>query len=199
MPDTKGKIAVVVEEHFDETEHKRFDEFFPENGYEVEYVSNLWGHKKITFNGNDNEAEVTVSVDFKHIKPTDYKGVILIGGYAMDRLRFQENVMPGKPSKSPAVEFLRDAVKDMDEGRIKIGTICHSMWLFCADPELIKGRKVTCAHNIVCDVENAGGVVMYEKDETAETYLDRGLVSGRHPGFVEEFMELFLEEINKLN
>ena len=199
MAETKGKIAVVIEEHFDETEYKRFGEFFPEKGYEVEYISNLWGQESLTFNGNDHQAQATVSVDFKNIKPTDYKGVILIGGYAMDRLRYQTSVMPGKPNKSPAVEFLREAVKDMDEDRIKIGTICHSMWLFCADPELIKDRKVTCAHNIICDVENAGGVVVYEGEETAVTKVDGGLVSGRHPGVVEEFMQLFLEEINKLN
>ena len=34
----KGKIAVLIEEHFDATEYKRFNEFFPENGYEKTYI-----------------------------------------------------------------------------------------------------------------------------------------------------------------
>ncbi len=45
----KGKIGVVIEEHFDETEYRRFNEFFPEHGYEVEYISNLWGQPQLTF------------------------------------------------------------------------------------------------------------------------------------------------------
>ncbi|MGK7945209.1 MAG: DJ-1/PfpI family protein [Microcystaceae cyanobacterium] len=195
----KGKIGVLIEEHFDETEYRRFNQFFPDNGYEVEYISNLWGQPSLTFKGNDHEEEVTVTVDFQSIKPEDYQGIILIGGYAMDRLRYQVNPQGNQPNQSPAVEFLRKSVQVMDQNQLKIGTICHSLWLFCAAPNLIQGRKVTCAHNILCDVENAGGVVIYENEETAATYVDGGLVTGRHPGVLEEFLQLFLDEINQVN
>ncbi len=193
----KSKIGVLIEEHFDEVEYRRFNEFFPEKGYEVEYISNLWNQESLTFKGNDHTAEVTVTVDFKDVDLTEYKGIILIGGYAMDRLRYQVSPKPNQPNKSPAVEFLRQAVKAMDAGALKIGTICHSLWLFCVDPGLIKGRKVTCAHNIICDVAQAGGIIMYEGDETKVTHVDGNLISGRHPGFVEEFMQVFFEEIEK--
>ncbi|MDZ8104958.1 MAG: DJ-1/PfpI family protein [Nostoc sp. DedQUE12a] len=192
---TKGKIGVIIEEHFDETEYQRFNEFFPKHGYEVEHISNLWGQEKLTFKGNDHTAEVTVTVDISNVEPADYKGILLIGGYAMDRLRYQVNPKPGQPNQSPAVEFLRKAVKAMDTDNLKIGTICHSIWLFCADPTLIKGRKVTCAHNIICDVENAGGIVIYEGDRTPDVYIDGNLISSQHPGVVDEFMQAFLEEI----
>ena len=195
----KGKIAVVIEEHFDETEYRRFNDYFPKHGYEVEYISNLWGQPQLTFKGNDHEEEVTVTVDFKDVTPADYQGIILIGGYAMDRLRYQVYPQPHQANNSPAVEFLRQAVKIMDNHLLKIGTICHSLWLFCADPKLIKGRKVTCAHNIICDVENAGGTIIYDDKETAATYIDGSLITGKHPGVVEEFMQVFLEEIEKKN
>lgn len=193
----RGKIGVIIEEHFDETEYFRFNQFFTENGYEVEYISHLWNQEKLLFKGNDHEAEATVSVEINNVELTDYKGIILIGGYAMDRLRFQPNPKPGQPNQAPAVQFLRKAVKAMDAGSLKIGTICHSLWLFCADKELMKGRNVTCAHNIICDVENAGGIIIYEGDETAATHIDGGLISGKHPGFVEEFMQVFLQELEK--
>ena len=193
---TKGKIAVAIEEHFDETEYRRFNQFFPEHGYEVEYVSNLWNQPQLTFKGNDHEEEAVVEVDFSNVSPADYQGIILIGGYAMDRLRYQTNPKPGELNKAPAVEFLREAVAMMDEDKLKIGAICHSLWLFCADPELIKDREVTCAHNIICDVENAGGVIIYEGDKTAAVHIDGSLITGQHPGVVEEFMQVFLEEIN---
>jgi len=193
----QGKIGVLIEEHFDETEYFRFNEFFSKNGYEVDYISHLWNQEKLTFKGNDHQAEAIVSLEVNNIELTDYKGIILIGGYAMDRLRYQPNPKPGQPNQAPAVQFLRKAVKAMDAGNLKIGTICHSLWLFCADTELLKGRKVTCAHNILCDVENAGGIIIYEGDETAATHIDGGLISGRHPGVVEEFMQVFLQELQK--
>jgi putative intracellular protease/amidase len=69
------------------------------------------------------------------------------------------------------------------------------MWLFCADPALLKGRRVTCAHNIVCDVENAGADVVFDGDQTAELVIDGNLISGKHPAVTDEFMATFIREI----
>ena len=194
----KGKIGVLIEAHFDETEFRRFNEFFPAHGYEVEYITHLWGQDKLTFKGNDFTQEVTVTREVSDVKPADYKAIILIGGYAMDRLRYQEHPEPGRPNGAPAVEFLRRAVKAMNNSNLKIGTICHSLWLFCAAPETLTGRKVTCAHNIMGDVENAGGTLVFYDDQLIDTYVDGNLITGRHPGVVEVFMKTFLEEIEKL-
>ncbi|MFL5700445.1 MAG: DJ-1/PfpI family protein [Ktedonobacteraceae bacterium] len=194
----KGKIGVLIEAHFDETEFRRFNEFFPAHGYEVEYITHLWGQDKLTFKGNDFTQEVTVTREVSDVKPADYKAIILIGGYAMDRLRYQEHPEPGRPNRAPAVEFLRRAVKAMNNSHLKIGTICHSLWLFCAAPETLTGRKVTCAHNIMGDVENAGGTLVFYEDQLIDTYVDGNLITGRHPGVVEAFMKTLLEEIEKL-
>lgn len=193
----KGKIAVLIEEHFDEHEYRRFLEYFPEKGYEVEFLSHLWGNPQLTFNGNDHTAQVTVSTEINDVRPEDYTAIILIGGYAMDRMRYQVTIEPGQPNLSPAVSFLRNAVAQMDTGRLKIGTICHSLWLFCADPKLLEGRNVTCAHNIICDVENAGGKLIYDGAQLADTVIDGNLISGRHPGVTEEFLAIFTNEIEK--
>lgn len=199
MNATKGKIAVLIEEHFDPTEFKRFNEFFPENGYEVEYVSHLWGNDSLKFGSNPEndvvEYHVTVSTEVNDIDPKDYKGVICIGAYAMDRLRYQVNVKKGQKNNAPAVNFLRKA---MATDNVKIGTICHSLWLLCADRTLLEGRKVTCAHNIICDVENAGAEVVYEPDDvTADLVVDGNLITGKHPGTIESFLTAFLAEMEK--
>jgi putative intracellular protease/amidase len=195
---SKGKIGVLIEEHFDQTEFKRFNEYFPTRGYEVEYLSNLWGNKALRFTANPDEgvigAEVTVSTDVTDVSPSDYKGIIAIGAYAMDRLRYEVNVRKGQKNNAPAVAFLRKAVATPG---LKLGTICHSLWLFCADADLLQGRKVTCAHNIICDVENAGGEVVYDGDVTADLVIDGNLVSGKHPGVIDQFMEAFVAEIEK--
>ena len=195
---SKGKIGVIIEEHFDATEFRRFNEYFPEKGYEVEYISHLWGNDAFTFGSNPDDDKidyhVTVTTEINNVKPSDYKGIICIGAYAMDRLRYQVNVKKGQKNQAPAVEFLR---KSMATDSLKLGTICHSLWLFCADPDLIKSRKVTCAHNIICDVENAGGDVIYEGDVTADLVIDGNLITGKHPGVVDQFMEVFVQEIEK--
>lgn len=196
----KGKIAVLIEEHFDPTEYRKFNEYFPANGYELEYISHLWGQKELRFGSNAEndkvEEHVTVTKEINEVQPSDYVGILLIGAYAMDRMRYQVKVKKGRENQAPAVVFIRKA---MGESAL-IGTICHSLWLLCADTKMLKGRKVTCAHNIICDVENAGAEVVYtEDDETADLVKDDNLITGKHPGMVDQFMASFLEEIeNKL-
>ncbi|AFY43777.1 DJ-1/PfpI family protein [Nostoc sp. PCC 7107] len=194
----KGKIAVLIEEHFDQTEFRKFNEYFPQKGYQVEYVSHLWGNPQLTFGSNPDtgivEDHVIVTTEVNDIHPADYKGVICIGAYAMDRLRYQVSVKKGQKNQAPAVVFLRKA---MDTENLKIGTICHSLWLLCADPSLLKNRQVTCAHNIICDVENAGAEIIYEGDSTAELVIDGNLITGKHPGMVDQFMEVFVAEMEK--
>lgn len=196
--ESKGKIGVIVEEHFDATEYRRFNEFFPERGYEVEYISHLWGNESLKFGSNPEndqiEFHVTVTKEINDVDPSEYKGIICIGAYAMDRLRYQVSVKKGQKNQAPAVAFLRKA---MSAENVKLGTICHSLWLFCADRDLLEGRKVTCAHNIICDVENAGGDVVYDGDVTADLVIDGNLITGKHPGVVDEFMEAFVAEIEK--
>jgi len=192
---SKGKIAVLIEDHFDQTEYRMFNDYFPKQGYDVEYVSHLWGNPELHFGGNPDdgriEDHVTVRTEVNNVNPSDYKGIILIGAYATDRLRYQANPKKGQPNQAPAVAFLRRAMNE----KAPVGTICHSLWLLCADSALLKGRKVTCAHNIICDVENAGAEVMFEGDATAELVIDGNLITAKHPAATQQFMEAFIREI----
>jgi putative intracellular protease/amidase len=194
----RGRIGVLIEEHFDQTEFRKFNQFFPSRGYQVEYLSHLWGNSELRFGSNPDagvvEDHVVVTAEIEKVSPSDYKGVILIGAYATDRLRYQTKPVKGQPNQAPAVRFLRRALAT--EG-LKVGTICHSLWLFCADRSLLEGRRVTCAHNIVCDVINAGGEVVYDENGTAELVIDGDLISAKHPGIVDRFNEAFLAEIEK--
>ena len=195
-----GKIAVLIEEHFDATEYRRFNEYFPTQGYEVEYLSHLWGNESIRFGSNPEndtiEEHVIVTTEIEDVQPDDYQGIICIGAYAMDRLRYQVKVTKSQKNNAPAVVFLRQAIANQD---VKLGAICHSLWLFCADPDLIQNRQVTCAHNIICDVENAGAEVIYDGDATKELVIDGNLITGKHPGMVNLFMEVFVQEMKKVN
>lgn len=189
------RIGVLIESHYDETEYRLFDERLARDGYEVEYLSYLWGQDSLTFDGNDHTSQAVVTRCVTMTDPGGYDAIVLIGGYAMDRLRYSVTLVQGGPNTAPAVEFLRTAVGLMDAGRIKIGTICHALWLFCADDALLDGRRVTCAHNIVCDVEHAGGLVQYDGSQTADVVVDGGLVSAKHPGVTELFIDTLKHEL----
>ena len=190
------KVLVLVEEHYDETEYNVFNEYFPKHGIDVEYGSYLWGNDSLTFEGNDKTSKVEVNICVSKVDLEDYLGLILVGGYAMDRLRYETKL--GEKNNAPAVVLLRKAVELMDNNKLAIGTICHSLWLFCADTTLLKGREVTCAHNIVCDVANAGGKIMINDGETVELHQEGLLVTGKHPGCVDVFVEKFKDVINAI-
>ena len=113
MTTTKGKIGVLIEEHFDGTEYRWFNEYFPAQGYEVDYISHLWGQPELKFGSNPEndqvEYHVTVTTEVNDINHEDYKGIIAIGAYATDRLRYQATVKKGEKNQAPAVVFLRKA------------------------------------------------------------------------------------------
>ncbi|MDG4582841.1 MAG: thiamine biosynthesis protein ThiJ, partial [Candidatus Competibacter sp.] len=89
----KGKIGVLIEDHFDQTEFRKFNTFFPERGYQLVYLSHLWGNSELTFGSNPDEGyveeHVIVSTELNDVQPADFKGILLIGAYATDRLRYE--------------------------------------------------------------------------------------------------------------
>ncbi len=192
----KGKIGVLIEDHFDPTEFREINKYFPQHGYAVDYISHLWGNPELHFGANPDtgvvEEHVTVKTEVNDVAPSAYKGIICIGAYAMDRLRYEEHPRKGQPNQAPAVVFLRKAMQT--EG-VKVGTICHGLWLMCADRKILQGRRVTCAHNIICDVENAGADVVFEGDKTVDVVVDRDLITAKHPGVLDQFLDTFLREI----
>ncbi len=195
---SKGKIGVLIEDHFDPFEFRDFNEYFPSKGYEVVYLTHLWGQPALHFGSNPEDnvvsERVTVTTEVDGLDLSDYVGVVAIGAYAMDRLRYQVTVKKGQKNNSPGVSFLRRVMADP---RLKAGTICHGLWLWCADPDLLKGRKVTCAHNLVGDVSNAGADIVYEGDGTADVVVDGNLITAKHPGVNRAFMETFVAELEK--
>ena len=194
----KGKIGILIEDHFDPFEFRDFNRFFPSKGYEVVCLSHLWGQPALQFGSNPEEhvvkERVTVITEVRDLDLSGYRGIIAIGAYATDRLRYQEKIRKGQKNNAPAVVFLR---RVMATPHLKAGTICHGLWLWCADSDLLRGRRVTCSHNIVCDVENAGAEVVYEGDGTADVVVDGNLITAKHPGVNEQFMQTFVAELEK--
>jgi len=194
MMEFKGTIALMLESHFDPTEPDACTGFFPYNGYKIEFISNLRGHPSADFRGNDGLQVITVTKDIRDVDLAQYRGLILVGAYAMDMLRYEVHVT--EKSEPDATTFLRKA---MATPNLIVGTICHSLWLFTPAPDLLKGRHVTCGHNSMFDVRNAGGILVYDKHHNTlvDTHVDGNLVTGRHPYVMAAFMNVFLDELEK--
>ena len=194
-PPTKGKFAIVLESHFDEQEIVTLDKRLKEEGYDYEFISTLWDHDYLEFQGNECHDPLRVYKDIDKVNIDDYVCFFFIGGYCMDRLYYQTEPKKDQPNNSPVVNLIRKLAKD----KKTCATICHSLWAFSCDPSVIKGMKVTCSHNIVDSVRNAGGIVMYQEDGsgTLVTYEDDWLISGRWGSDTDALLDIVFAKLRK--
>ena len=192
---SKGKIAVVMESHFDELEIQYLEKILPKEGFTMELVSFLWDNKMMEFQGNECHDPFRVYKDIKSINIDDYVAFYFVGAYCMDRLRYEAHPRRGERNESAVVNLVRK----LAAAKKLTATICHSLWAFVCAPEVIRSKKVTCAHNIIDDVKNAGAIVMYEPNgiDTAKVYEDDWLISGRNREFTKEVVDCLLRKINE--
>lgn len=193
MPSERSRIAVLIEQHYDHDEWLAFQKIFTANGYVVDAISHLWGQKSLTFYANAVDGVVpsscTVSLELEDIDPNIYAAVLVIGGYAADRLRYELNPIPGGECQSPAARFV---AKAMARPTTIVGTLCHGVWLLTACRSLLQGRRLTCANNVLRDVENAGGDVVFESGQLAPVVVDGNLVTASHPDHLDAFLQAIL-------
>jgi putative intracellular protease/amidase/mannose/cellobiose epimerase-like protein (N-acyl-D-glucosamine 2-epimerase family) len=192
---TKGKIGVVVESHYDELEVQYLQKRLPKEGFEMELISRLWEQDMLEFQGNECHDPIRVYKDIDTVKLEDYVAFFFISGYCMDRLRYQEAPEKGKPNHSPVVNLIRKIAK----AKKTTATICHSLMAFNCAPEVMKTLKVTCSHNVIDDVVNAGGTVMYQDGGvgTLDVFEYEWMVSGKTSSEMEQTVDCLIRKLNK--
>ena len=72
-----------------------------------------------------------------------------------------------------------------------VAAICHGPWMI-AEAGAADGRTMTSYPSIRTDLENAGATWLDKP-----VVVDQGLVTSRHPGDLEAFIEKMLEEIHE--
>lgn len=187
------RVAVLIEQHYDHDEWLAFQDFFPRNGYMIDAISHLWGQSELTFHANAVDGVVpsscTVSLEVDQLEPREYAAVLVIGGYAADRLRYEVTPLPDGECQSPAARFV---AKAMAHSGTIVGTLCHGVWLLTACRSLLQGRRLTCASNVLRDVQNAGGEVVFESGQLAPVVVDNDLVTASHPNDLDAFLQAIL-------
>ena len=191
----KGKIGVILESHYDELEVQYLQKRLPKEGFEMELISTLWGNSMLEFQGNECHDPVRVYKDIDDVQLDDYVAFFFISGYCMDRLRYQTSPEKDKPNKSPVVNLIRKIAA----AKKTTATICHSLMAFNCAPEVTSKLEVTCSHNILDDVRNAGGTVMYNTDGigTLNVYEYEWMVSGKTSDNMEETVDCLINKLNK--
>lgn len=193
----KGKIGVIVESHYDELELQYLQKRLPKEGFEMELISDLWNNSMLEFQGNECHDPIRVYKDLDDVNLGDYIAFFFLSGYCMDRLRYQQEPKEGEINQSKVVKL----ICNIAEAKKTSGTICHSLMAFNCAPEVMGKLEVTCSHNIIDDVINAGGTVIYQPSGvgTINVHEHEWLVSGKSNDNVEETIDCFIRKINKQN
>ena len=167
------KVAVLIENQFDEKEL-----IYPyfrllEAGYEVDLIGT---EKYADYVSKSGYKEKSTHAS-KDVSAKDYDAVVIPGGFSPDYMRRCDATL----------KF----VVEMDEEKKPIATICHGGWMLasCCD---LRSKKVTCYHSIKDDLINAGGIYVDEP-----VVISDNLIMSRTPKDLPVFMKAVIEMIER--
>src|SRR5579859_7788075 len=171
------KVAIVVENGFEQVEMTEPRKALEEAGATTEIVSPVKGKVKgwkIDHWGD----EFPVGRPVSEARSEEYDALLLPGGVMNpDKLRRNENVL----------NFVRDF---FDSGK-PVAAICHGPWTLI-DAGVARGRRMTSWPSIQMDLKNAGVDWVDE-----EVVVDAGLVTSRKPADIPAFNQKMIEEFTE--
>jgi len=164
-----AKIAVIIDDMFEDVEYTEPADAFRGEGHELMHIGLKQGKK---VKGKKKGTEVTIDRSVKDVSPDQFDALLIPGGYSPDRLRADKD----------AVIFTR---KFLDSGK-PVFSICHGPQLLIS-ANRIRGRKMTGWKSIVQDIKNAGALF-----EDKKVVVDGNLISSRRPSDLPAFIEAAL-------
>lgn len=169
------RIAILVEEGFEQIELTRPKEALEREGAKVSVVSPQKGKVK-AWNTTKWGIKVKVDVPLASAKAEDFDALVLPGG-----------VM--NPDKLRRNEWALQFVKAFFDAGKPVAAICHGPWTLI-DAGVASGRRMTSYASIQTDLKNAGATWVDE-----EVVVDNGLVTSRQPDDLPAFNAKMIEEI----
>jgi protease I len=168
------KVAIVVENGFEQVEMTEPRKALEEAGARTEIVSPVKGKVKGWKTDRWGD-EFPVDRQVSEARSEDFDALLLPGGVMNpDKLRRNEDVL----------NFVRGF---FDSGK-PVASICHGPWTLI-DSGVARGRRMTSWHSIQMDLKNAGADWV-----DREVVVDRGLVTSRKPDDIPAFNERMIEE-----
>lgn len=171
MSATKGRIAVLVEQQYQEMEVWYPVYRLREAGYDVQIVGPEAAKTYPSKLGYPAKADVGMAA----VTADDFVALIIPGGFAPDYMR-----------RYPEMVKL---AQDMTAAGKPVAAICHGPWLLCSTNAL-KGKKATCFFSIKDDLTNAGAEYV-----DAEVVVDGNLITSRKPDDLPAFVVAVLKAL----
>lgn len=174
QPLQNKKVAILVENGFEQEELTRPRQALQEAGAKTHIVSPAWKTVK-GWDHVDWGDEFDVDVKLDQADPSQYDALLLPGGVMNpDKLRRNEQ----------AQEFVRHFFA---AGK-PVAAICHAPWTLI-DTGLAPGRRLTSYHSIQTDLQNAGAEWVDEA-----VVVDDGLITSRNPDDIPIFNRTIIAE-----
>jgi|GEM_PF-112971 len=169
------RIAILVDNYFEQAEFEEPMDAFKDAGIEVVVVA----------------AKTKQLQGLNHVDKGDtFQADILLADVSSDE--FDALVLPGGVVNSDSlrmVEPARQWVKDfLDSGRL-VAAICHAPWLLVS-ADVVQGRKITSFFTIQDDVDNAGGEWVDQ-----QVVVDGNLITSRKPDDIPAFNQAILRTL----
>ncbi|MFY0760599.1 type 1 glutamine amidotransferase domain-containing protein [Metabacillus dongyingensis] len=132
------KIAVVVTDHFEDSEYTEPAKAYQEAGHQLTVIENEKGK---TVKGKQGQETIKVDASIDEVNADDFDALFIPGGFSPDILRADD-------------KFVTFTKKFMDDNK-PVFAICHGPQLLIT-AETLKGRDVTGYKSIAVDLKNAG-------------------------------------------
>lgn len=169
------KIAVLVEEGFEQEELTKPMQALKEAGAEAHIISPNKNSEIKAWQHTDWGDSFKIDKKLSEVQPETYDGLLLPGGVMNpDKLRVNKE----------AVAFVNSF---MEAGK-PVAAICHAPWTLIETGKL-NGRRMTSYHTLQTDLKNAGAEWVDE-----EVVVDNGLVTSRKPDDIPAFNKKMIEE-----
>lgn len=165
----ENSILIFIEDGYEDMELMYPKYRLQEAGYSVVIAGPKENHRYIGKHGYPCDSDAPI----QEMHESDFAGVILVGGWAPDKLRRDAKV------RSLIAEFHR-------AGKL-VAAICHGGWM-AISAGVYRGVRVTGSLGIKDDLLNAGAIF-----ESSNAVVDRHFVSSRGPDDLPHFMKAVLK------
>jgi protease I len=170
----QGKVACLLGDGFEDSEFRIPYDRVRKEGYQVDIIGQKAGMELKGYKGKER---VKADKGIDEVRPEDYIGLLIPGGYSPDHLRVDPRF----------VEF----VKRFDAQKRPLAAVCHGPQLLLS-ARLVRGRTLTAWPTVQVDLELAGANV---KDEPV--VIDQNWITSRKPDDLQAFSEAFVQGLRK--
>ena len=163
------RIALLIEEGFEDSEVSQPLEFLRSEGAEVTLVGS---GRLETFTGKSG-TRITPECDIAEVSAEEFDAVVVPGGRAPEKMRMSPDM----------VLFIAEA----DERGKVIAAICHGPQLLIS-ADVLRDHMATCYPSIAVDVKNAGA---HYVDESV--VCSGNIITSRTPADIPDFDEAIVQ------